>query len=69
MIKLKEVFAVDLKPPHQRWDNPDEELDIALRSPFTALDYALRNGPSQRLWEVIKGSPYESQYIRKFGRK
>ena len=69
MIKLKEVIGKDIPPPYQRWDNPDAELDIALRTPFTALDYALRNGPNHKIWTVIKGSPYELQYTMKFGKQ
>ncbi len=69
MIKLKEVIGKDIKPPYQRWDNPDMEFEIALKSPFTAFDYALRNGPSRKLWLAVKGSPYEPQYVRKFGQQ
>lgn len=67
MIKLKEIIGMDIKPPRQRWDNPDAELEMALKSAFTAWDYALRNGPNPKLWAVIKGSPYERQYVKKFG--
>ena len=68
MIRLKEIMAMDIKPPRQRWDDPDAELEMALKSPFTAWDYALQNGPSSRLWAVIKGSPYETSYMKKFGK-
>ena len=67
MIRLKEIMAMDIKPPRQRWDNPDVELEMALKSPFTAWDYALQNGPNARVWAVIRGSPYEKQYLKKFG--
>jgi len=64
---MKEIIGKELKPPMQRWDDPDVELSIALKSPFTAMDYALRNGPNKKLWAVIKGSPYQTEYVRRFG--
>jgi hypothetical protein len=67
MIRLKEIMGMDLKPPLQRWDDSNTELEIAAKSPFTAWDYVLRNGPNEKLWQVIKGSPYERSYVQKFG--
>lgn len=67
MIKLKEILGHDNMPPRQRWDNPDDEMAIATKSAFTAWEYALNHGASPRLWAVIKGSPYEKMYIKKFG--
>lgn len=63
MIKLRELF----KPPYMRFDDPNDELNMALKYPFTAWEYALRRGPDIKLWNVIKGSPYENDYTKKFG--
>jgi len=69
MIKLKEIIGKDIPPPIQRFDDPDEEMGIALKQPFLAWSYALRYGPHPKLWGVIRGSPYETQYVKKFGNK
>ena len=66
-IPIAEVTGNEYSPPRPNYDNPDDELNIALKQPFTALDYALRYGPNPRKWAVIKGSPFENQYVRKFG--
>ena len=50
------------------FDDPDDELTLALKQPFTAWEYALRYGPNVKLWNVIKGSVYENDYIKKFGK-
>ena len=53
-------------PPRATYDSPAGEMDIALKQPFTAMDYALQYGPHPKLWAVIKGSPYEKDYVRRF---
>ena len=68
MIKLKEIIGKERIPPRAGYDNPDDEMFIALKQPFTAMDYALRYGPNPKLFAVIRGSPYERDYVRRFGK-
>jgi len=68
MIKLKEIIGKDLPPPYQHLEDENSELEMALKSPWAAWEFAQRNGPNPKLFAVIKGSPFESHYIRKFGR-
>jgi len=45
----------------------DTELEMAEKSAFTAHDLALRRGRHHpRLWAKIKGSPFETEYRRRF---
>lgn len=69
MIKLKEIIGKDMPPPKQRFDDPDEELRVALKQPFLAWSYALQYGPHPKILGVLRGSPYERQYLAKFGDK
>ena len=71
-ILLEDECEVDLegaKPRYARFGaNDEEELVNALRQPFTALDYALRNNqPDPRIWRVVRGTPYEQDYLQHFG--
>lgn len=45
---------------------PEDEMELALKSAFTAHDLALRRGHHPRLWAKIKGSPFEQEYRRRF---
>lgn len=62
---LLEMRAYDRPPPHMPLDR-DVEIEMAEKSPFTALDLALRRGHHPRLWAKIKGSVYEPEYRRRF---
>lgn len=55
----------ELKPPRMNL-SPDDELEIALKSPFTAHHLALRWGHHPKLWAKVKGSPFEKEYRRRF---
>jgi hypothetical protein len=53
--------------PYAFADDPDAELDQAVRQPFTAHEYATRyNRHHPRLWKAVKGSPFERDYRRRF---
>jgi hypothetical protein len=65
--KLKEAYGADDKPGYAFHDDDDTELEVAARSPFTAHDLALRrNKHHPKLWQRVKGSPYEREYRKKF---
>jgi hypothetical protein len=54
-------------PPRFSGANSEEDTQFAARTPFTAFTMALDLGRhDKRLWNVIKGSPYEREYRRKF---
>lgn len=64
---LMEVRFHDVPPPRPTFDKPDDETAFYTRNAFSAWDRALQLGRHDpALWEVIKGSPYESEYRRKF---
>jgi hypothetical protein len=62
--QMDEVKAMDILPPHQPFGDRYEELQQALRQPFTALEFASRNGPNPQIEKVLKGTPYENEYRR-----
>jgi hypothetical protein len=63
---LIEVVGRDWVPPHQNVD-PETELEMAAKSGFTAWEYADRTGLHHpRLFQAVKGSPYEPLYRRRF---
>lgn len=45
----------------------DQDIALAARQPFTAMEYALENGHDPRLWAAVQGSPYEAGYRRIYG--
>lgn len=62
------IIGKDIKPAIANFgDNEDEAITNAVRQPFTALDYAMRNGHHPRLWQAVKGSVYQNEYKRNFG--
>lgn len=64
---LLEVQVYDRPPPKFSIGTDDEEVENAARHAFTAWTLALdRNRHIPRLWQTIKGSPYETQYRRRF---
>jgi len=63
---LLEIRFQDRLPPRQQFADQEQEIELATRQPFTALDYALQYGPNPKLWAVIKGSVYEPQYRKRF---
>jgi hypothetical protein len=60
----------DPKPAYAFSNNAVVELDQVLRQPFTAYEYALRyNRHHPKLWQAVKGSPFEAGYRRRFNPK
>lgn len=53
--------AFDRPPPRPVVDD-ETWLAMATKSPFNALDQALETGHDSRLWDVVKGTPYEKEY-------
>lgn len=63
---LLEMQWTDNPPPRQHFSK-EEDTQLAVRSPFTAWNLAVERGEHDpQLWSVIKGSPYESQYRKRF---
>jgi len=61
------IIGKDLKPAYASYDGEDQDMEVAARQPFTAMDMALRHGRHHpKLWAVIQGSPYENEYRRHF---
>lgn len=62
-----EAVSSDWVPPHQNFDDSDEELNLASRHPWNAWEYAQRrklNHP--KLEQAVKGSPFEHPYRQFF---
>lgn len=60
------VVARDYAPPHQNVD-PDTEMEMATKSPFSAWEFANRtNRHHPRLQQAVTGSPFERMYRKKF---
>ena len=49
--------------------NGDEEIERAAKQAFTAYEMAMRRGHHPRLWQVVKGSPFEALYQMSLGRR
>ena len=62
------IIGKDIKPAYARMgDTDDAEVDNAARQPFTAMELASRRKRHHpKLWNAVKGSPYERGYRRKF---
>lgn len=59
------VIGKDIKPAVAHiGDTPEEEIENAARSSFTALHHAASYGHHPRLWSVVKGGPHEQEYRR-----
>jgi len=55
------------RPPARQTYGHEGDTELAVKSPFTAWHLAQERGTHDpRLWAVIKGSPYENEYRRKF---
>jgi len=54
------IRALDIKPP--LWSTCDEEIEMAARQAFTAYELAMRRGHHPRLWQAVKGSPFQAHY-------
>lgn len=59
---VREMHAIDRPPVKQRMDNREDELAIAKRNPFVALDMAMDQGHDPQLWAIVKGTPFEREY-------
>jgi len=54
-------------PPRAYQGDDDAELEVAARQPFTAHELAVsRNKHHPKLWQRVKGSPFENDYRRRF---
>ncbi len=54
-------------PPKPLFPDAETETEFYSRSAFTAWEYALSlNRHHPRLWEAVKGSPYERLYRTRF---
>jgi len=68
VVALLDGYLVKEIPP-PRWTPHDDEteVDTAARYPFNAWEYAQHRGQHHpKLWQRIKGSPYEKQYRERF---
>ena len=61
------IRALDLKPP--LWSMCDEEIEQAARQAFTAYEMAMRRGHHPRLWQAVKGSPFQGYYEMNIGQQ
>jgi hypothetical protein len=57
------MVGKEIKPPYIDLDR-DQEMETAVRQPFTAHELAMRRGHHPKLWAAVKGSPYEREYRR-----
>jgi len=58
---------MEIQPP--RWATCENEIEEASRQAFTAYELALRRGHEPRLWEAVKGSPFQANYEMNVGRQ
>lgn len=54
------IRALEFKPP--LWSTCDDEIELAAKQAFTAYELAMRRGHHPRLWQVVKGSPFQAHY-------
>lgn len=40
------------------------DIDLFTKQPFTALEHAMEVGHHPKLWNAVKGTPYETRYIQ-----
>jgi hypothetical protein len=64
---LTEVIARDIPPAHFTSGSEEGDIEQASKSPFTAYSHAIQvNRHHPKLWQAVKGSPFEKQYVKKF---
>lgn len=62
------IIGKDIPPAYAHvGDDDEQEIDNASRQAFTAHHHALQRGRHHpKLWNAVKGSPYENEYRRRF---
>jgi hypothetical protein len=66
---LNEMLGLDLPPPKfDQTGDVDKERQIAARSAFTAMEFALSVDKRYHpiTWQAVKNSPFANEYRRKF---
>lgn len=61
------ILVMDNKPP--RWSSSDDDVEDASKQAFTAYEFALRHGHHPKLWEAVKGSPFQATYETNISRQ
>ncbi len=61
------IIARDIPPAKWSMGDDDKDVEQAARSAFTAHSHAMSTGKHHpKLWKVIKGSPFQTEYFNRF---
>ena len=64
------IRGTEYVPQRAVYGDEETAVDMAARSPFTALEHALvLNRHHPKLWNAIRGSPFETLYCQQFGQR